>query len=125
MLNIIDPMFLVIEPFVFYFPSPSSCFYHFLQIFLCQFYVCMPLEFMCYSLSIFLCFIPVTVYIGFLFLSGCLLYMVDVFSVPGFLPYPFHGLCAASTGNPFIALCQCFLTGCFLRQYVFPPIATA
>src|SRR5699024_1566864 len=103
--------------------SSTACFNHFLQIFLCQFDVCDPLEFMDFFLPVFFCFIPIAVHIRFFFLPCRFLYMVDIFSVPAFFPDSRQRLCSASTGNPFIALCQHFLPCCLLGQDVFPVTA--
>ena len=47
-LNIINPVFLIVKSFIFYFPASSCRFYHFFYIFLCQLYACYPSESYCF-----------------------------------------------------------------------------
>ena len=125
MLNLIYPIFLVVEPFILYFPSPSACLNHLLQVFPGQFYVGNPLELMQLLRSGSLRLISVAVHVRFFLFAGTLLDMVDVFSPTSFFPYPFYGLCSSSTCNPGIILGQDFLTACLMGQDILPAMAPA
>ena len=87
MLNIIIPFFWLLNPLFSIFHL-RPFFNHFLQIFLCQFDVCDPLEFMDFFLPVFFCFIPMTVHIRFFFLPCRFLPWLIYSPVPAFFRFP-------------------------------------
>ena len=121
--NPVQPVLLIIKPFIFYFPSASSCKYHFFQIPFCQFYTAYPLEPDRLLIFLFiLCFILIFKHIHDFCFSGNFFHMVRIKSCSFFFAQPCITYAIFTSFYPFKSLIQFFLSGVFLGKQIFPVV---
>ena len=104
MLNVINPVFLVIEPLIFYFPSAPPCVHHLFQVLLCQLNIAQPSECNRLFCLAFSRFISIAEQVGYFPFPCCFFYMVDIFPAPSFFSDPADTDTPISPPDPFIAL---------------------